>query len=231
MKKKILIISVFIAISFAGCRSLPEDAQTSERIIKHITILEKELSEENNLYNELSLIASSKEMSILNELDYDHGYNKEGRLIENHSFKSDEYRMIPPNIIDKFTDGKLLGRYYSDKDYNIYYFTEPINPYHTEPKKNIAFLEKELLKEDNVFKFLSEIIEPEKMELYNKSDKVQGYDIDGMISNQYQFNSKEYRCLLNKYVENFADVLLLGEYYVDENYNVYYFIGPSHLKP
>jgi hypothetical protein len=231
MRKSLGILAILFLVTITGCNSSPENAQTPKRITKHITTLERDLPKEDNLYDTLQFIVTPEEMDVLNTLDYDKGYNKEGTLSQDHTFESDEYRIIAPDMINKLTDGKLLGRYYIDADYNVYYFTQPLNPYHTQPKQDIAFLEKKLIEEDNLSEILSEEISSDEMRVFNELDQMRGYNSDGMINKSYEFSSKEYRNILPEYIDGLADSILSGKYYVDENFNVFYFVGPTHLKP
>lgn len=226
--KKILIVWVFILTitSLSGCFWSEKNPETPERISKNIELLEKKLSNEDDLYDQLWFVTSSDDMAIYNEMDFDQGYDKKGSLEKTYQFDSKEYRIITKNYIDKYTDRKLLGRYYIDENNQVYYFSAPLNPYHTGPLVQIALLENEDLFNENT----SGSLTSDEMTKYNQSNQVMGYNKDGMLNKKYQFPSSEYKLISPNYIETF-DLLIIGQYYVDENNHVYFFAGPSHLKP
>lgn len=128
MKKYLaVILSVLVLQMFVGCE---KEHETLERIVEHINILEEKLPDVDKEYLEINLLdIKSGEIitSPSGELPSSPSgvafwYNRDGKLDDNHVFDSNEYRHISRELIMKYTDGKLIGQYYLDENYDVYYF-------------------------------------------------------------------------------------------------------------
>lgn len=128
MKKYFAIILAILALQiFVGCE---KEQETLERIIEHINILEEELPKEDKEYIANHLVdiktgeiptSPSGELPIgLPGIAF--WYNRDGKLDESHIFTSNEYLYISRELVMKHTDGKLIGQYYVDENFDVYYF-------------------------------------------------------------------------------------------------------------
>jgi hypothetical protein len=128
MKKLLAVILTILALQIvAGCE---KEQETLERIIEHINILEEELPNEDKEYlanNLLDIKTGVLSTSPSGELPTSptgvaFWYNREGKLDESYTFTSNEYLYISRELVMKHTDGKLIGQYYVDENFNVYYF-------------------------------------------------------------------------------------------------------------
>ena len=128
MKKLLVIIlSVLVIQITAGCE---KEQETLDRIIEHIIILEEELPAEDKEYLAESLI-DIKTGVLPTSPSGEHPkslpglaswYNRHGKLDESFVSASDELLYVSRELIMKHTDGKLIGQYYVDENFQVYYF-------------------------------------------------------------------------------------------------------------
>lgn len=121
MKKYLAIILTILTLQiFAGCE---KEQETLERIVEHINILEEELPNEDEGYlanNLLAIKTGELPTSLTGVASW---YNRDGKLDKSYVFTSDEYFYISSReLVMKHTDGKLIGQYYVDENFDVYYF-------------------------------------------------------------------------------------------------------------
>ena len=120
MKKYVaIILTILILQIFAGCE---KEQETLERIVEHINILEKELPNEDQEYLANNLLAVKAGELPSSPMGVASWYNRDGKLDESYVFTSDEYFYLSRELVMKHTDGKLIGQYYVDENFDVYYF-------------------------------------------------------------------------------------------------------------
>lgn len=120
MKKYLAIILTILTLQiFAGCE---KEQETLERIVEHINILEEELPNEDKEYLADHLLAVKAGELPSSPTGVASWYNHDGKLDESFTFTSDEYFYLSRELVMKHTDGKLIGQYYVDENFDVYYF-------------------------------------------------------------------------------------------------------------
>ena len=120
MKKYVAIILTILTLQIlAGCE---KEQETLERIVEHINILEEELPNEDQEHLANNLLAVKAGELPSSPTDVASWYNRDGKLDESYAFTSDEYFYLSRELMMKHTDGKLIGQYYVDENFDVYYF-------------------------------------------------------------------------------------------------------------
>lgn len=128
MKKYLAIFLTILTLQiFVGCE---KEQETLERIVEHINILEEELPNEDKEYLANNLLdIETGEVPLLENgelptspASYAFWYNRDGKLDDSHEFISQQYLFLSRELVMKHTDGKLIGQYFVDENFNVYYF-------------------------------------------------------------------------------------------------------------
>ncbi len=120
MKKYVAVLLTILTLQIlARCE---KEQETLERIVEHINILEEELPNEDQEYFANNLLAVKAGELPSSPTGVASWYNHDGKLDESYAFTLDEYFYLSRELVMKHTDGKLIGQYYVDENFDVYYF-------------------------------------------------------------------------------------------------------------
>lgn len=127
---KRIICVILSLLSFQTLIGCEREHETPERIMKHIAILEAELIKEEKQYLESNLVDIETPESVLNPNgEIPRGvpgiaswYDRNGKLEDAKGPAEGKYFLLSRGIVIKHTDGKLIGQYYTDDEFNVYYY-------------------------------------------------------------------------------------------------------------